>query len=158
MTHEDAHSVAGAAGTTGQMTREEIIAFFGRWQDAIDNLDAAALAAHYAENCIVESRTAGTVTGREAVEKLFRAWFNAFRDLKVTTDELVIDGDRAALFFSVHGTDVGGFLGLPATGKSFRVPIVFISEFRGREIARERHIYDFTGLLVQIGMLKAKPV
>jgi hypothetical protein len=27
-----------------------------------------------------------------------------------------------------------------------------------REIVRERRIYDFTGVLVQIGVLKAKPV
>ena len=158
MTREDAHSEAATAQTAGQMTREEIVAFFDRWQEAIDNLDAAALAAHYAEDCSVESRTAGTVTGREAVEKIFRAWFNAFPDLKVTTDELMIDGNRAAHFFSAQGTDIGGFLGVPATGKSFSVPIAFVYEFRGREIVRERHVYDFTGVLVQIGVLKAKPV
>jgi len=27
-----------------------------------------------------------------------------------------------------------------------------------RQIAHERRIYDFTGLLIQIGVLKAKPV
>ena len=34
-------------------------------------------------------------------------------------------------------------------------PPVF--EIRGRQIVRERRIYDFTGLLLQIGVLKAKP-
>jgi hypothetical protein len=28
---------------------------------------------------------------------------------------------------------------------------------RGCQIARERRIYDFTGLLVQVGVLKTKP-
>ena len=31
-------------------------------------------------------------------------------------------------------------------------------EFKNGLIARERRIYDFTGLLIQIGVLKAKPV
>ena len=159
MTREDAPSVAASTQTAGEMTREEVVAFFDRWQEAFDNLDAAALAALYAEDCVVESPTAaGTVTGREAVEKVFRTWFSAFLDLKVTTDELLIDGNRVVQLIQAHGTDIGGFLGLPATGKSFSVPAVFFHELRGREIVRERRITDFTGVLVQIGVLKVKPV
>jgi hypothetical protein len=36
--------------------------------------------------------------------------------------------------------------------------VVFMYELKDRKIVRERRIYDFTGLLVQIGLLKAKPV
>ncbi len=32
------------------------------------------------------------------------------------------------------------------------------SNLKDRKIVRERRVYDFTGLLVQIGLLKAKPV
>ena len=58
---------------------------------------------------------------------------------------------------TLEGTDSGQFLGLPPTGKSFRIPAVFLYELKDGQIARERRIYDFTGLLVQIGLLKAKP-
>jgi hypothetical protein len=34
---------------------------------------------------------------------------------------------------------------------------VFLYELNGLTIVRERRIYDFTGMLVQIGALKAKP-
>lgn len=50
------------------------------------------------------------------------------------------------------------FMGMPATNKAFRLPVVFLYELNDRKIAHERRIYDFTGLLVQIGLLKAKPV
>ena len=43
----------------------------------------------------------------------------------------------------------------PAQGGS---SAVFLYELRDRHIVRERRIYDFTRLLVQIGVLKAKPV
>jgi hypothetical protein len=36
--------------------------------------------------------------------------------------------------------------------------MVLLDEFEDGRIARERRIYDFTGLLLQIGALKAKPV
>ena len=32
-----------------------------------------------------------------------------------------------------------------------------IYDLRGDKIVRERRIYDFTGMLVQIGVLKARP-
>jgi hypothetical protein len=37
------------------------------------------------------------------------------------------------------------------------LPAVFFYQFENGKIVRERRIYDFTGLLVQIGVLKAKP-
>ena len=58
----------------------------------------------------------------------------------------------------VTGTDTGGFMGLPATGKPFRLPIVILYTVADGLIVHERRIYDFTGMLVQVGILKAKPV
>lgn len=140
------------------MTREEIVALFDRRQEALDNLDATTLAADYAHDCVVESPMAGTHQGRAAVERVFRAVFDAFLDHRVRTESLVIDGNRVAQVLTLEGTDIGGFMGLPPSGKGFRVPAVFFFELRDRQIVRERRIYDFTGLLVQIGVLKAKPV
>lgn len=60
-------------------------------------------------------------------------------------------------FATISGTDMGGFMGVPATRRPFRMPIVFFYTFRDGQITYERRIYDFTGLLVQIGVLKAKP-
>ena len=48
-------------------------------------------------------------------------------------------------------------MGLPPSGRSFRYAAVFLYELKDRQIVRERRISDFTGLLVQIGVLKAKP-
>ena len=139
------------------MTRDEILAFFARRQQAYDSLDAAQLAVDYTIDCRLESPTAGVLVGRANVEKVYRAWFDAFLDLKTTSMSVVIDGPRVAQVLEVEGTDIGGFMGLPATGRRFRFPAVCVYEFQDRLISRERRIYDFTGLLVQIGALKAKP-
>ena len=139
------------------LTRDEIVAFFDRRQDAYDNLDAARLAADYSDDCLVDSPTGGTHTGRVAAEKVLRTVFAAFLDLKVRSDRLIVDGNQVAQVLSLEGTDLGGFLGVPPTGKIFQLPAVFLYELNGSQIVRERRIYDFTGMLVQIGMLKAKP-
>ncbi len=139
------------------MTRQDIHALLDRRQVAYDRRDVVALTNLHAEDGVVESLVAGTVRGRAAIGDVYRAWLTAFPDVVITSEDLVIDGLRAAHVQTHTGTDRGGFMGLPPTGKPFRVPIVYLFEFQDGHILHERRIYDFTGLLVQIGVLKAKP-
>lgn len=139
------------------MTRAEITALVGRRDTAFNRRDVSTLTALHADDGIVESVMAGTVEGRGAIGDIYRTWFTAFPDAAVQPGELVIDGDRAVQFGTITGTDLGGFMGVPATRKSFKMPVVLFFTFHNGEIAYERRLYDFTGLLVQIGVLKAKP-
>ena len=141
------------------MTRQDVEDLFARRQQALDRRDAAALASMHSEDGVIESPVAGgTVHGRNAIEEVYRAWFAGFPDAAFVADEPLIDGHRVAQRLIITGTDTGGFLGLPATGKAFRMPLVGLFDLANREIVHERRIYDFTGLLIQIGVLKAKPV
>ncbi len=124
----------------------------------MEQRDALALAELYDEECVVDSPTAGgPVAGREAIVQVYEAWFNAFPDAVLTFEHPVIDGHSTAQLLVSAGTGRGPFLGLPPTGKSFRIPMVFLTTMRNHLIVHERRIYDFTGMLVQIGVLKAKP-
>jgi steroid delta-isomerase-like uncharacterized protein len=158
MPREHSKIATGSGPSQGHMTRAEIVAFFDARQAAYDNFDAAALAADYADACIVDSPTGGTHTGRTAVQKVLQAVFDAFLDMTIRTDSLVIDGDHVAQALSIEGTNMGGFLGLSASGKPFRLTAVFLYELKDRHIVRERRVYDFSGMLTLIGVLKTKPV
>jgi predicted ester cyclase len=140
------------------MTRDEIVAFFERREELYDDLDAAGLAADYTDDAVIESPMAGVHRGPPAAEHTLKAAFSAFLDRTMKTEALIIDGDRVAQALAVEGTHIGEFMGLPPTGKSFRFHAVFLYELRNRKIVHERRIYDFTGLLMQIGVLKAKPI
>ena len=158
MSREQSSVTTGTERHQGDMTRDEVLALFDRRQIAHDNLDAATLAADYTDDCIVDSPTGGTHSGRAAVQRVLQAVFDAFLDMKTRTESLVIDGNQVARVLSIEGTNIGGFLGLAPSGKPFRIDAVFLYEFRDRLIVRERRIYDFTGMLTQIGVLKTKPV
>jgi steroid delta-isomerase-like uncharacterized protein len=138
------------------MMRDAIAAIFDRRRAAYDNQDAVTLAADYAVDCVIESPSGGIHHGRAAAERVLRSVFDAL-DVKMHQDVLLIDGDLVAQVLTLEGTDDGQFLGLPPTGKSFRVPAVFLYTLKDGQIASERRIYDFTGLLMQVGLLKAKP-
>jgi hypothetical protein len=93
MPRQQSGITAGTQSSHSHMTRAEVVAFFDRRQRAYDNLDAATLAANYADDC--------TSTARRAA----------------------------------------------------RTPAA-----RDRQIVREHRIYDFTGMLTQIGVVKTTPV
>jgi steroid delta-isomerase-like uncharacterized protein len=139
------------------MTRDAISALFERRRVDFEAHDAAALAADYTDDCVIESPTGGVHHGRVAAERVLRTVFDAL-DIKIHQEQIIIDGESVAIVLQIEGTDGGQFLGLPPTGKSFKVPGVFLHQLRDGKICRERRIYDFTGMMVQIGLLKTKPI
>jgi steroid delta-isomerase-like uncharacterized protein len=140
------------------MTRDEILALLARRAEAWSRLDAQALASDYVEDAKVDSPLGGASThGRIAIERVYQTYFTAFPDLEMRQEDVLIDGDHAAVFSVFHGTDSGGFMGMAPTGRKVTIPVVFFYELKDGQILRDRRIYDFTGLLLQVGALKAKP-
>jgi len=138
------------------MTREEIVEVFEGRRLAWERQDAGALAYDYADDCVVESPSGGTHRGRDAARKVIQSVFDAL-DASLRQESLIIDGDSVAQVVTIEGKDIGAFLGMSPTGKPFAVPGVFLFEMRAGKIIRERRIYDFTSLLIQTGLMKAKP-
>jgi steroid delta-isomerase-like uncharacterized protein len=139
------------------MTRDDVLAVLDRWREALTRRDMTAFGALYSEAAGLESPLAGSVRGRDAIVAATGAFFVAFPNAELVFDEPIVDGDRVVLHAEVSGTDVGGIMGLPPSGRSFRFPAALSFTIRDHLIVRERRIYDFTGLLVQVGALKAKP-
>jgi len=140
------------------MTRAEIVDVLERRADAWRRLDAETLVADYVEDAVIESPLAGgTTQGRDQIRQVFQTYFVAFPDLGMEVDEVLVDDQRAAVMATFTGTDRGGFMGMPATGRRVTIPVVFLYEFKDGKIVRDRRVYDFTGMLVQVGTLKAKP-
>jgi steroid delta-isomerase-like uncharacterized protein len=140
---------------TLRMTRDEIVEMFERRRAAYERQDAAALAHDYADDCSIDSPTGGTHQGRDAARRVIQTVFDAL-DVRLKQQSLIVDGDFVAQVVSIQGKDIGAFLGMAPTGKPFDVAGVFLFELRDGKIARERRIYDFTSLLLQTGLLKAK--
>ena len=139
------------------MTHEEMREFFDNRVEAWRRRDVEALMLAHTDDCVLESPLAGKVTGRAAIENVYRAFVTSFPDVTIDAPELIVDGDRAVQAVTFSGTNTGGFMGLAPTGKRFSFAAVLICTMRDGKIAHERRIYDFTGFLMEIGVLKAKP-
>ncbi len=138
------------------MTLEEVQTFVHRYVEHLRAHDAEALARCFAVDALVESPSVGTHKGRDAIEEGYRRWFASFPDLEVTVEGIVVEESAVSLAFRNSGTHQGEFLGLPATGKRIEFRAVFLQQLRDDHIVHERRIYDFTGLLIKLGLLKVK--
>jgi steroid delta-isomerase-like uncharacterized protein len=140
------------------VSRDQIEALIERRFRAWNARDARALTNDHAPDCVVDSPLAGGPTrGRDAIEDVYATYFRAFTDFRLEQDAAIVDGDHVAVFATAYGTDLGGFMGMPPTGRAVKVPIVFLYEVQDGLIVRDRRIYDFTSVLIQICILKAKP-
>ena len=106
------------------MTRDEILSLCARRQEAWRRRDAAALAADHTEDCTLTSPMAGIVSGRGTIENVYDVWFTGFPDFMLKDEELVVDEDRVVQISIISGTDTGRFMGLPPSGRAFRIPTV----------------------------------
>jgi len=138
-------------------TGHDLRAIGERLVDCQNRRDPAALAQLYAVRGTAESPMYGLLTGRAAIEEAYRAFFASFPDAKMELTSIIVEPPNVALFSTFTATHVNDFLGLPGTNRRIDFRSARLIEVEGDLILHERRIYDFTGVLVQVGVLRAKP-
>ena len=77
----------------------------------------------------------------------------AFPDLVTTIDEILLDGDRAAIRWHSSGTHEGSLLGVPSTGRRVDVSGATFVRFDGERIVEEHVTWDPRALLSAIDVI-----
>lgn len=97
--------------------------------------------------------------GRDAVVEYHTNQRTAFPDQRHENVRMhVADDDTIISEFDLLGTNSGEFLGLPPTGRSFRVPVIAVFNFDGDRITNERVYLDSASLLRQVGRDDLLPI
>jgi len=128
-----------------------------RFLDTWERKDAAAAAAFHTLDGVAESPMFGTLHGRAAIEEGYRTFFTAFPDATNQLETMVVDPPQVAVFTMTTATHANDFFGLPGTGRRIDFRNCHLLRIENGSIAHVRRIYDFTGILLQIGVLRAKP-
>ena len=125
--------------------------------DAWERKDAVAAAGFHTLDSVVESPMFGTLHGRQAIEESYRAFFRAFPDATHQVEAIVVEPPQVAVFTLTTATHVNDFFGLPGTGRRIDFRNCHLLRIENGSIAHVRRVYDFTGILLQVGVLRAKP-
>jgi len=80
-------------------------------------------------------------------------FYQGFPDIYHTIDDVIGDGDKAVVRFTLRGTQTGDFMGIPATGKPIEVSAIAIMDFVNGKVARLTAQFDQLGMLQQLGVI-----
>ena len=141
------------------MTSDEIRAFVRKHEEAWVRRDVDALIVDYADDCEVVSPMFRNVRGKAGVEGSFRDLFRAFGEWTIVVDDVLIDhegGDRCAILTTANAVQAGEIFGFPASGRRFELHVVRFLRFEHHKIVSDKRFYDFSSMLMQLGILKAK--
>ena len=116
--------------------------------------DIEAVVSFFAEDCIYEDVALGALNrGKGEVRTFVQTTLTAIPDFKIEPKSVFATVDRLASEWIMTGTQTGDFPGLPATGKSFSVPVASIMEFQNGKIRRNTDYWNLASFLQQVGAM-----
>lgn len=92
----------------------------------------------------------GHVVGRAGLKESMRRHLEGFPDLHVIIDDIIADGQKVGLWYTVSGTHDGEFQDIPPTGKQVKWEGFDLFTIEGGRIAHARFLSDLHGLLTQL--------
>jgi steroid delta-isomerase-like uncharacterized protein len=128
--------------------REHVEVLFN--QHRVDRADET-VAANYLDRAPLP----GQMPGLAGAKQKWAAYLAAVPDMHATVEELVAEGDKVAVRWTVQGTHQGELLGIPATGRHAVFRGISIYRLAGGKIVEQWEQWDRLDLLRQLGALPA---
>lgn len=118
--------------------------------------DVDALVNDHASDGTVETPSVGRHQGRAAIDTAYRRWLVSFPDMSSRWTRCWCPRmPRRSCSMPMAPTG-GSFSGLAATGKTLEFQGVLVQKFEDGLIRHELRMFDFTEILIRLGVLKVK--
>ncbi len=91
--------------------------------------------------------------GRKGYEHFSSMFYSAFPDARFTVEDMIAEGDRVVSRYTIHGTNLGTFQGLPPTRKQLTIGGITIFRVADGRIAEQWSQFDTLSRLQQLGVV-----
>ncbi|MGA2574098.1 MAG: ester cyclase [Candidatus Methanomethylicaceae archaeon] len=136
------------------MLAEKIKALERRWY-AEANKGKAATMTVIDEDCttniVFHSSTGMDIRGLKDFKQFMSEFYDAFPDIHWTLDDLIVEGDKAVVRYTVTGTHRGAFMGIPPTNKKVTIWGIEIDREAGGKWVEAWGRMDTLGFMQQLG-------
>jgi steroid delta-isomerase-like uncharacterized protein len=130
---------------------DESKAFAYRWiEEGFNGQKLGVVDELFAEQFSVNGQT----IGRDGLKRSMTRHLTAFPDLHVTINDVIAEGNKVGIWYTVEGTHRGEFEGIAATGNHVKWSGFDLLTVEHGKISQGRFLSDFFGLMTQLG---AKP-
>ena len=137
------------------MSAKEIKALMRRWFDECNKGEAAFMGVFdelHADDIVIHGGTGEEIRGLKDFKQYCKEWLSAFPDLHFTVNDMVVEGDRAAIRSTWTGTHKGELAGIAPTNKKVTSWEIEIDRIAGGKIAEVWTRYDTLSVMQQIGL------
>jgi predicted ester cyclase len=117
----------------------------------LDARDPDVVDDYFAPEFVSHNNPPGFPPGVEGVKRFFSMFRDAFPDVEVEIDEIVVEGDRVAVATTFTGTHQGELMGVAPTGRRVSVTGIDIVRVADGKIVEHRGLTDIVGLMRQLG-------
>jgi steroid delta-isomerase-like uncharacterized protein len=125
------------------------------FEEAINQRRLAVIDELLSPDIVIHTPVPGVGNGLESFRQLIGGFLSAFPDQGVELHDLVAEGDRVAVRHTHYGSHGGDFMGMPPTGRQFRVDGIEMFRIADGKVAEFWHMDDFLGLMQQLGAIPA---
>jgi steroid delta-isomerase-like uncharacterized protein len=77
----------------------------------------------------------------------------ALSDPSFTIDDMIAEGDRVAVRLTTGATQVGTFMGMPASHKRYSIEEIHVFRIDGGKVVEHWHQFDQMGMMKQLGLM-----
>ncbi len=141
----------------GSSTREAVVAMIEQHVRLLNEGDVTGYMRMYSEDCVFHGYPPQFSPDHAGATRFYAALVAAFPDAHVAPEDVVVEGDRVAVRYTLSGTHAGDFLGAPATGNAVEIEGITTLHLRGGQIVERWNRLDEVGLLTAIGALPSVP-
>lgn len=121
------------------------------FDELLNNSNIEAIDQFVASSLTILNPFPGQRTGTDGYKDISEIYKLAFPDLKVSFNDIIGDGDKVVLCFTVEGTHKETFLNVPATGVKVKFEEIFIVKLNDEKIVEHWSLADSLSLLRQMG-------
>ena len=93
------------------------------------------------------------IRGLKDFKKYMGEMYDAFPDIHWTIDDMVVEGEKAAIRYTVTATHKGAFMGVPPTNKKFKDWGIAIDRYVGKKCVESWSRSDTLGVMQQLGVI-----
>ena len=104
----------------------------------------------YDDSLIIHGFPPNHPTNKEGFKQFINLLWNAFPDIKIMFDDIIIEGNKVACRYNLTGTHKGEFMNLQPTDKQFRVNGMTVFSFRDTKCIERWNLVDMMSLMEKL--------
>ncbi len=94
-------------------------------------------------------------TGPEGVKAVLSMFRSGIPDLRLVIDDMIAEGDKVAVRYTLEGTHEGDLFGIPPTGRRLSIESITVERVSEGKIREHWRVTDSLDMMQQLGAIPA---